>query len=285
MSRGAAAADEKFMYFVPADSNIVYRYGVDADKWQKFLQCPFRNSGLLVFHGALTTVGGWDGQRQYTAENFSLKKSWIGAEWVGEFPPMRFPRSRPAVAVALGAHQSSIIAIGGRNSSGPTSVVEVLNTHTMTWSMVTNLPDPLRLITAVVCEDQLYVIGNNGCGFSCALQPLISAIQAQSALPTLVWMSLPPLPVSHATAATLCGQLVAIGGLRDKASNSLIRQLVNRQWVNVGSLHNGRYLCLAVSPSPHKLVVVGGYEEFHNAPKAAIDSVEVGFVEKSRRAF
>lgn len=173
------------MYFVPADSNTIYRFGVDADKWNTSLHCPFRNSGLIVFYGALTTVGGWDGQRQYTAKVFTLKKNWMGAEWVEEFPAMRFLRSRPAVAVILGDHQSSIITVGGRNSNGPTTVTEVLNTHTRTWSVVTDLPHPFQLITAAICEDHLYVIGHNGSGYSCTLRPLLSAIRTQSALPTL----------------------------------------------------------------------------------------------------
>lgn len=286
MSRGATAADDQFLYFVPADSNTVYRYAMSANKWHKSLQCPFRNSGLVVFYGALTTVGGWDGQSRYSSQVFTLKKSWIGDEWVEEFPRMRYPRSRPAVVTASGDHQHSIIAVGGRTNGGPTTVIEVLNTHTMCWSRVTDLPHPLQLITAIVCEDRLYIIGHNGHGYSCTLQPLLHAVQSQSALPVLMWTTLPPLPMYHTTAATLGGQLVVVGGFRDTVSDSSIRQLVNGQWANVGYLHDGRYLCLAVSPSPHKLVVVGGYQEFRNAPKTAIDSVEVGVVdEQCRRAF
>ena len=72
------------------------------------------------------------------------------------------------------------------------------------------------------------------------------------------------------TAATLCGQLVIIDGERDLSTVNSIHQLVDGQWVNIGSMSSGRYLCLVASPSPDKMVVVGGVGAF-----TPLDSVEV----------
>ena len=72
--------------------------------------------------------------------------------------------------------------------------------------------------------------------------------------------------MTWSTAATLCGQLVIIGGERDKSIVNSIHQLVDGQWVNIGSMSSCRSLCLVASPSPDKMVVVGGWGE---------DSVEV----------
>ena len=69
------------------------------------------------------------------------------------------------------------------------------------------------------------------------------------------------------TAATLCGQLVIIGGERDRSTVNSIHQLVDGQWVKIGSMSSGRMSCLVASPSPDKMVVVGGL--------GALDSVEV----------
>ena len=72
------------------------------------------------------------------------------------------------------------------------------------------------------------------------------------------------------TAATLRGQLVIIGGRRDRSPVNSIHQLVDGQWVNIGSMSSGRYWCLVASPSPDKMVVVGGH-----CASYRLDSVEV----------
>ena len=83
---------------------------------------------------------------------------------------------------------------------------------------------------------------------------------------TLSWEPLPPLPVELSTAATLCGQLVLIGGRQGGSPVNSIHQLVEGQWVEIGSMTRGRYWCLAVSPSPDRILIVGGV--------GAVDSVE-----------
>ena len=47
---------------------------------------------------------------------------------------------------------------------------------------------------------------------------------------------LPSLPVTHSTAATLCGELVLIGGKWDRSPVNSIHQLVEGQWVEIGSI-------------------------------------------------
>ena len=37
-----------------------------------------------------------------------------------------------------------------------------------------------------------------------------------------------------------------------------IHQLVKGQWVKIGSMTRGRCWCLAVSPSPDRILIVGG---------------------------
>ena len=37
-----------------------------------------------------------------------------------------------------------------------------------------------------------------------------------------------------------------------------IHQLVGGDWVKIGSMAGGRYYCLVVSPSPDKIIIVGG---------------------------
>ena len=75
--------------------------------------------------------------------------------------------------------------------------------------------------------------------------------------------------MTYSTAATLCGQLVIIGGKGGGPPVNSIHQLVDGQWVNIGSMSSDRSECLVASPSPDKMVVVGGLSCYR------LDSVEV----------
>ena len=48
---------------------------------------------------------------------------------------------------------------------------------------------------------------------------------------------------------------------------------MNGQWVNIGSMSSGRWMCLVASPSPDKMVVVGGGDDGSSFTR--LDSVEV----------
>ena len=60
------------------------------------------------------------------------------------------------------------------------------------------------------------------------------------------------------TAATLCGQLVTVGGDQGWLRVNSIHQLIDGQWVEIGSMSSGRWRCLVVTPSPDKMMIVGG---------------------------
>ena len=45
------------------------------------------------------------------------------------------------------------------------------------------------------------------------------------------------------------------------SSVNSIHQLVDGQWVEIGSMSRVRMWCLVVSPSPDKMMIVGGWGE------------------------
>ena len=264
MFRGSAVTDQMMTYCI--SENSLYRYTMTEDKWEELPQCPYRNSGLVVIDSVLTAVGGHDG-RSFINKLVTLRQS----RWVEEYPPMNTARSYPAVVSTSDGGHMNVIAIGGLGDGGGwIDAVELFHTG-RSWSRLTSLPQPLAFPSATICGNQLHVIGRDGDGYSCSLQVLLSSNQpigSQSRTPT--WTPLPRIPVMRSTAATLCGQLVIIGGVRDRSSVNSIHQLVDGQWVNIGSMY-GRYRCLVASPSPDKMVVVGG----GNASGYSLDSVEV----------
>ena len=200
-------------------------------------------------------MGGYDGSH-HTNKLYTLRKE----KWIEEYPPMNTARSWPAViSTSDGTH---LIVIGGLECGDYGSTVEIFQVNTRQWcSKVINLPHPLPRPSATICGDKLHVVGFTDKGYSCSLQ---ASDDDQITLHS--WTSLPPIPVAGSTAATVCGQLVIIGGrITGKPVNS-IYQLIDRHWVEIGSMSSNRCGCLVINESPKKLIILGG--------EGAEDSVE-----------
>ena len=260
MTRGSATTDHQFAYFTPDGSNSVYQYEWSTDQWSRkeLPSCPCENSGLVIIDGELTAVGGYIySSGRLSNKLFTLRQR----KWVEEYPPMKIAQTSPAVVSA--SDGDYIIVIVGRGRDGDwTTAVELFQVKTRRWYETMKLPQPLPRPSATVCGDQVHVIsGLDYSGYSCSLQALPSSdqpITSQSLSHLLPWNPLPPLPVIESTAATLCGQLVIIGGRRDWSPVNSIHQLVEGQWMEIGSMTSSRWWCLSVSPSPDKLIIVGG---------------------------
>ena len=253
MARGSAATDGRFVYITSLGFYSLYQYERSRDKWMELPSCPYKNSGLAIIDSELTTVGGMDGAGRRINRLFTLRQG----KWVEVYPPMNTARSSPAVVST--SDGDYLIAIGGYGSDDWTATVELFRVKSRRWYKLTDLPQPLPHPSATICGDQLHVIGSYGNGYSCSLQSLPSNDRPITSPPTLSWKPLPPLPVTYSTAATLCGQLVLIGGWQDRSPVNSIHQLVEGRWVKIGSMTRGRSWCLAVSPSPDRTLIVGGY--------------------------
>ena len=256
MRRGSAATDGRFVYITPYGSYSPYQYECSTDEWMQLPSCPYKNSGLAIIDSELTTVGGEDGAGRRTSRLFTLRQG----KWVEVYPPMNTAHSKPAVVST--SDGDYIIAIGGLGSDGAlTATVELFQVKSRRWYTLTDLPQSLTVPSATICGDQLHVIGSYREGYSCSLQSLPSNDRPITSPLTLSWKPLPPLPVAYSTAATLCGQLVLIGGWQDRSSVNSIHQLVEGQWVEIGSMTRGSQWCLVVSLSPDGILIVGGVFE------------------------
>ena len=230
----------------------LHTYECSTEKWEELPSCPYRNSGLIIIDRELTAVGGHDGSRR-TNKLYTLRQR----KWVEKYPPMNTARSSPAVVST-----SDVIVIGGSvGGLDWTATVELFQVKSRRWHKLTDLPQPLTYPSATIRGDQLNVIGMYANGYSCSLAALRSSDQPITSPLALSWKPLPPLPVTGSTAATLCGQLVLIGGRQDGSPVNSIHQLVGGQWVEIGSMTSERYDCLVASSSPDKIIIVGGNKE------------------------
>ena len=267
MSRGSATADDQFAYFTPGDSNSVYRYKWSTEKWDRLPSSPYGHSGLVIIDNELTAVGGYHLAYHYTNKLFTLRHG----QWVKHYPPMNTLRSSPAVVSTSDGNY--ILVIGGivdvEVVINWTATVELFHLRSKRWYKLTNLPQAIPFPSATICGNQLHIIGQYGDGYSCSLQTQLSSVQPISILNIFTCIPLPQQPVEWSTAATLCGQLVLVGGKRDRSRVNSIYQLIDGHWMEIGSMSSGRWLCLVVSPSPDKMMIVGGEGGY-----TTLDSVE-----------
>ncbi|CAI7991136.1 Kelch repeat-containing protein kel-10 [Geodia barretti] len=265
MIRGSATTDGRFAYFTPRYSTSVYQYEYSTEKWEELPSCPYKNSGLVIADRELTAVGGWGGESRYTNKLYTLRQR----KWVEKYPPMNTERSDTAVVSTSDGEY--LIVIGGLGGFDWIATVELFQVKSRRWYQLTDLPQPLTFPSATICGDQLNVIRTDANGYSCSLAALQSCDQPITSPPTLPWKPLPPLPVTGSTAATLCRQLVLIGGCRGGSSVKSIHQLVDGQWVEIGAVTTGRSMCLVASTSTDKIIIVGG----HGSPDSTVEECVV----------
>ena len=220
--------------------------------------------GLAIIDSELTTVGGEDHGPHPTNKLFTLRQR----KWVEKYPPMNTACSYPAVVST--SDGDYLIVIGGDDGDDWTATVELFQVKNRRWHKLTDLPQPLPHPSATICRDQLNVIGSDISGYSCSLQALPSSDRPITSPLTLSWKPLPRLPVTQSAAATLCGQLVIIGGLKSLPAVNSIHQIVYGEWVRIGFMTSCRWHCLVASPSPDSIIIVGG----HGADYSKLDSVE-----------
>ena len=240
----------------------------------KHPQCPHFNFALVIINGELTAVGGESTILQCTNDLFTLRKG----QWVVEYPPMYTARYNSAIVSTSDGEY--IFVIGGAHYSGWIATVELFQVSNRIWYKIPGLPQPLTEPSATICADQLHVVGGSGNGYSCSLSTLLSsgrpAITSQTISHLISWTPLPPLPVTDPTAATLSGQLVIVGGARTESATILLfrwlsqlisdisftsfYQLLDGQWVKIGSITDSRWSFPVVSRSSDKMMIVGGWK-------------------------
>ena len=234
--------------------------------------------GLAVIDGLLTSVGGENNVCTNTL--LSLTGEGMRKQWSEIFPPMPTPRQ----SVACITTEQSLVVAGGNGSGGFLDIVEVMNINTKQWTTVSPLPQTQYLLSGIVCGDTLYLAGGTDIYsytksvFTCSLTDLLtssnslgSKIRQTFSQSQNVWKQISSLPVVRSTLASFNGQLLAIGGSRNRSTNVYRYDSHTNSWNVISQMKNKRSYCLAVTLHEDHLVVVGGYTQGINET----DSVEI----------
>ena len=250
MYRGSATSDDKYAYFTSSGSTSIHRYEWSTEFWLRLPSSPYRDTGLVIIDGELTTLGGRD-NFLCTNRLLTLQQN----QWVEEYPRMIHPHSQAAVASTSNGNYTAVI--GGHVGGDWNTTVELFEVQSRKWYELKNLPQPLPYPSTTICGNRLYVIGKGRDGYSCSIEPQTST-DKQMQPKSETWTHLPPLPVTYSTIATLSGQPVIVCGWRRVSSVNSIYQLVDEKWVKIGSISNDRRMCLVANASPDRMLIVGG---------------------------
>ena len=268
----------------------VFQYNTSRQEWSRLPPHSVIAFTLAQFMGSLITVGGEGeyGCVDITGKVYRFKEE--SQEWEEFLEPMPTARFLPNVATT----QSAIIASGGVTGERdekyvPCATVEVYCSGTSQWYTADPLPAPRYLMT---CQ---HLVPNGGAdadneeATTVLYASVTSLIQKatspthQSASCTSVWKTLPDTPLKESTAASLSGNLLAVGGLEDESTNtssSAVHVFFPHfnSWVRIvtGDLPQPRAGCTAVQLSSNTMIVIGG--EDHHVKYKDTKTVFIGTV-------
>ena len=275
MHRGSAAVDSNVAYFDGWSTPGLHSYDSNTQEWCRLPDAPYAYSTLVVVDHTLTAVGGKVGGTVSTrSTNSLLSLMGVGKhkKWLPDLPAM--PTKRYYIAAVCSGH-SLIVAGGSANGRNRLSTVEVLDTDTRQWSIASSLTHPFSLATISICGERLYMLGGYdhtgvthsvlSCSIpellqSCQTQPLAGKLQTASADQSAIWRQVADAPHKRSSCATLCGQLVAVGGSAGTGKWTSAISVYNEttdSWEAMGDMPTARRVAL-VAILNGKMMVVGG---------------------------
>ena len=276
MERGAVAADGDVAYFMSYYGETC-SYNSSFRSWSDYPKCPCRGSSLAFVNGHPTAIGGYE-KKFYPTNKLLILVHGIG-KWVEHFPPMPSERGE---SVAVTTDQHLIVAGGSNWVSNHLCTVEVMDVQSLQWSAVASLPQPYSDASAVICGDQLHMLGGydeTHAGTKSAWTCSITELLLDQTSNPMTWCKIADTPFHCSTCAALDGELFAVGGMSMKDNKAVDTVYKYNPSIDSWDLFScmptaRRESLVAVFPN-NEIVVVGGYE----VTPAIAKTVDFGCIE------
>ncbi|XP_064401955.1 uncharacterized protein LOC135347813 isoform X3 [Halichondria panicea] len=231
----------------------LYSFKPGVDRTWTVTDTPTYRYTLVTHNSELLLVGGCE---YPTIETTNKVFTMRGGQFVEALPPMKETQRSPS-AVSSG---SALVVVGGTNTSGDLSSVEVFKDGQ--WTTAPSLPNANagQDIKSVLHGDQWYLITSVGKVFRTSLQSLISGSDQSP------WETLPDAPNCYSTAAFFGGRLLSIGGDRGRAYDDLTTAIYafsssTQSWEHVADLPLPLTHSSAVVLPTGELLVIGGTDK------------------------
>ena len=259
-------------HFDDVNEYIVLKYGLDTNNCSFLPRYDYRYFAISIINSRLTLVGGCDDREKPTNQLAVYEPS--SQHWTYPYHPMPTPRYRPAVVM----YDIWLLVAGGCAGPGhELATVELLNTSTNQWLAASSLPTPCGFMTSATINNLGYFVTASKQVYRVSLPDIVSQTvdQSTASKSPALWRRLPDTPLSHSTAISLRGYLIAVGGRHDNRTRTDIHlyQPESEQWTKVGDLPNARCYCSCVVLPSGELLVAGGQENY-----VGIRRVEVAYV-------
>jgi len=252
------------------DEFHVFQYTSTRDEWSRLPPHTVCYFAMAQFTGKLITVGGMI-HSGATGKVYRFKEE--SQEWVEFLKPM--PTARWGLTIAT--TQSSIITSGGVTDDRdgkcvPCATVEVYSSETSQWYTADPLSAPYYAMSSVTIADTCYLLGGNDADCKPVATVLYASLTSliqkatspthQSASHAIVWKTLPATPLKMSAAASLSGNLLAVGGYNTETTFPVINIFLplTNSWVTTGDLPQPRDCCTAVQLSSNTMTVIGGLD-------------------------
>ena len=258
-----------------------FQYNTSTNEWSRLPPHAVCYFAMAQFTGELITVGGQEQDSGPTGKVYRFKEE--SQEWEEFLQPM--PTARIYLTVAT--TQSAIIASGGvtgfRDNNMPVlcATVEVYSTETSQWYTADPLPAPYYGMSSVTIAGTCYLLGGGDADIKNVTTVLYASLTSlvqkatsptqQSSSHTSVWKTLPDTPLMVSAAASLSGNLLAVGGCDTKTTFSAINIFfpLTNSWVRIktGGLPQPRRCCTAIQLSSNTMIVIGGQDNQNKPTK------------------
>ena len=255
------------------DDHSVLKYDLDTDNWSRLPRYQYKWFAVSIINSRLTLVGGRDDGGKVTNQLAVYEPS--SQHWTYPYHPMPTPRYSPAVVM----YDIWLLVAGGGDASFTVlATVELLNTSTNQWLAASSLPTPCTLLTSAIVDDHGYVVTSSKQVYRVSLPDIVSQTvdQSTASKSPALWRRLPDTPLSHSTAISLRGYLIAVGGRHDNLTTRTdihLYQPESEQWTKVGDLPNTREYCSCVVLPSGELLVAGGQESYVRTSRVDVASV------------
>ena len=267
----------------------IFSYESSRDKWRPVDRCPVVGFGMVNFMDQLTLVGG---AYESTKDDAKSPYALTGDVYTYDPETKEYEKSIPAMSAArllptVLTYGSTLISCGGvvldERHDICVSTVEVYSSESMQWYRAEPLPLACTGMSYTTIHEHSYLLGGftdtdfdhpTMIVFSVSLQQLVEDALLKSRVfggggaaaldsPTpKIWQKYPDAPRYAATATSIGGCLVAVGGsdesLEHKSGALHVYSPLTHSWVRMDDIPVMCFAC-AVARLPHsELLIIGG---------------------------
>ena len=245
-----------------ADRCKVFKYNSHRRSWSELPPAPQKFFGLTSVHGKPTIIGGTLLETsQITGRVLAYDKE--ENKWLKSIPSMPTPRNRSCAI----SNNTGILVIGGLSTySECINTVEIFLYNTNQWHSGTPLPEPRAGLHCTMIGSRVYIMG----GFYPSLEVALSkrsccytdylATENLSKNTTLIWNSLPDLPLPGCAPVSINRVLLAIGGTGD-LNGVHFYDPKTQLWLRIGNLPEYREALVAATLPNGQIILSGGWNK------------------------